>query len=182
MHTDDAEALFDYYEREDYGSRAHTLLALAWYTGARLGGLQALDVSDYDSDEQYVQFINRPEPDTPLKNGPDGERAVGLPAHVCDIVDAYLEHNRKPKHDDHGRRPLLSSASGRPADNTVRTWLYLATVPLPALGLPARPRARDLRVRGLLEVEPVSLVAIAPPGADGVDRVATQPGRSGRDG
>ena len=127
-----ARALLDHYEAhpEDRASRAHALLALAWYTGARLGALRALDVSDFHADEQCVEFIHRPDKDTPLKNGIDGERVVGLPKSVCDVVEEYIRHNRVDKYDEFGRRPLLvSQMGGRPSKNGVRAWMYLATVP-----------------------------------------------------
>lgn len=127
--TDRAQTLLDYYAEHEYGTRAHVLLALEWYTGARLGALRGLDLEDYDRDERYVEFRHRPRKETPLKNGEDGERIVGLPESVCDVVDTYLEKNRLETFDDYGRRPLLTSQVGRPSTNAVRAWTYLATVP-----------------------------------------------------
>lgn len=131
LRTEQAQALLEHYDStpDARHSRAHALLALAWYTGARLGGIRGLDISDYDSDEQYLQFFHRPQEDTPLKNGRDGERMVGIPAKVCNILDGYIEEHRHEVHDDAGRAPLLTSQVGRPGDNTVRNWMYLATVP-----------------------------------------------------
>jgi site-specific recombinase XerD len=129
LHTDDAKALLSHYDANDYGSRAHVLLALEWYTGARLSALRGADVDDYDSDRELIQFFHRPADDTPLKNGRDGERAVGLPSNLCDIIDTYLAENRHNVHDENGRRPLLTSSVGRPSRNTIRVWTYLATVP-----------------------------------------------------
>lgn len=129
LHTDDAKALLNHYAEHDYGSRAHALLALEWYVGARLGGIRGLDLSNYDSDREYLEFLHRPDEETPLKNGPDGERAVGLPGEVCDILNAYIEQNRHEKFDDYGRSPLLTSQVGRASENSIRAWTYLATVP-----------------------------------------------------
>lgn len=131
LHTDDAKALLEYYEsdHDERGSRAHALLALAWYTGARLGALRGLDIEDYDRDAQYVEFAHRPREGTPLKNGRDGERVVGLPEHVCEIVDRYIRTDRLEEFDDYGRRPLLTSQLGRPSSNGIRAWMGLATVP-----------------------------------------------------
>lgn len=129
LEPDRARALLAYYDEHDYGSRDHALLALTWFTGARLGGLRGLDVSDYSSDEQYVQFIHRPREDTPLKNAEQGERAVGLPEYVCDVLDEYINGDRREQYDDHGRRPLFTTTVGRISANTLRGRMYLATVP-----------------------------------------------------
>ncbi|WP_175454370.1 tyrosine-type recombinase/integrase [Halopelagius longus] len=129
LHSDNAKSLLDYYEANEYGSRAHVLLALEWYTGARLGAIRGLDIDDYDSEREYLQFFHRPADDTPLKNGKDGERAVGLPTDICEIIDTYLAENRHAVHDDNGRRPLVTSEVGRPSRNAVRAWTYIATVP-----------------------------------------------------
>ncbi|MDS0475957.1 site-specific integrase [Natrinema sp. 1APR25-10V2] len=129
--TTEAQTLLEYYKNdsENYASRAHALLATAWYTGARLGALRGLDVSDYDPEERCLQFMHRPHEDTPLKNGTDGERIVGLPEQVCTILDEYIRVNRHEKFDDYGRRPLFASEVGRASTNAVRAWMYFATVP-----------------------------------------------------
>ncbi|WP_338738407.1 tyrosine-type recombinase/integrase [Haloplanus salilacus] len=124
-----ASALLSYYDEHAYGTRPHALLTLAWYVGARLGALRGLDIDDYDSDEAYLEFIHRPREDTPLKNGADGERAVGLSREVCDVLDAYLEGERHENYDDYGRRPLFTSEVGRGSRSAIRSWTYLATVP-----------------------------------------------------
>jgi site-specific recombinase XerD len=126
-----AKALLEYYRStpDARETRSHALLELAWYTGARLGALRALDLEDYNSVEQYIRFRHAPEEDTPLKNGPDGERVIGIPGEVCDVVDAYIETHRHDVHDDHGREPLLASTVGRPSTNAVHAWMYQATVP-----------------------------------------------------
>lgn len=131
LHPDDARALIDYYRASaaDRGSRGHALLELTWFTGARLGALRALDLEDYDADGKHVHFVHRPQEDTPLKNGSDGERIVGLPAAVCTVLNEYITTNRHGVFDDYGREPLLASQAGRPVQNAVRAWMYLATVP-----------------------------------------------------
>ncbi|WP_226010535.1 tyrosine-type recombinase/integrase [Halomicrobium salinisoli] len=114
---------------ERYGSNHHAFLELAWFTGARLGALRALDLRDYHSDDQFVFFQHRPRSGTPLKNDSDGERAVGLPEPVSDVLDHYVQNNRWDQHDDHGRQPLLTTRRSRASENTLRTWSYLATMP-----------------------------------------------------
>jgi site-specific recombinase XerD len=127
----EAERLLEYYSEGDtHGTRAHALLALFWYSGARMGAVRGLDLDDYDPDRQCVRFRHRPNDDCPLKNGEDGERVVALPDHVCDIVDAYIREHRYDKYDEFGRRPLITSQQqGRASPNAVRAWTYLATVP-----------------------------------------------------
>jgi len=129
LHADRAKALFAYYDEYDRGSRAHALLTMCWYTGARLNALRGLDLEDYHSREQYVEFLHQPERELPLKNARNGERAVGLPDYAAEVLDEYIQHHRKDVFDDDGSRPLFTSQSGRASDNAVRTWMYLATVP-----------------------------------------------------
>lgn len=124
-----AKRLLGYYEDHAYGSRDHTLLVLAWYTGARLNALRGLDLEHYHSEEQYVEFLHEPDRGLPLKNGKDGERAVGLPEDVINVIDKYIQSHRQEQYTDDGARPLLTSASGRAGENTLRAWMYLATQP-----------------------------------------------------
>jgi len=131
LHPNDARPLLDYYRETPplYGTVRHAWLELAWHTGARMGGTRALDVRDYDSENRRVEFHHRPETDTPLKNKLDGERPVGFPRSVADVIDHYLQHHRHDLHDDHGRQPLFTTSQGRPATNTIRDWSYRVTFP-----------------------------------------------------
>jgi site-specific recombinase XerD len=131
LEPDRGERLLEYYRVTPgaYGTRAHALLALTWYTGARRGGIRALDVDHFDYDDQFVAFKHRPEIDLPLKNGPDGERMVALPPHVCDIVETYLREHRHDNYDENRLRPLFTSATGRGSKNAVSAWMRLATQP-----------------------------------------------------
>lgn len=129
--TDDALAQIQFYRSNEntFGTRHHVFLELAWHTGARLGALRGLDLRDYNRRERYVEFVHRPQTDTPLKNKRHGERMVKLLPEVCTAVDAYIWTHRWDKHDNFGRQPLLASLQGRPARNTVRVWSYEATFP-----------------------------------------------------
>jgi len=131
LEAGEASALLSMF-RDDpqrYGTAKHALLELLWFVGCRVGAVRALDLDDYESDEQMVVFRHRPESDSPLKNDFDGERAVGLSETVCDVLDTYIRTYRESKHDDAGREPLFCTAEGRPAVNTLRVWTYLATQP-----------------------------------------------------
>jgi len=130
--TDDALTLLEYYRTDDtaYSTRQHVLLELLWLTGARQGGLRALDLRDTHLGENpYVEFRHRPNTGTPLKNKRRGERPVAISRRVANIVQNYIEKHRYDIRDDHGRQPLLASARGRPTSNTVRVWTYVATLP-----------------------------------------------------
>lgn len=129
--TERAKTLLDYYETtpEARHSRAHAVLATAWYVPARMGAFRGLDLENYHPEEQYFEFLHRPDEGTPLKNGYDGERIVGLPEELCEILDGYIETDRYDNYDDYGRRPLFASQRGRPSTSGFRGWMYLATVP-----------------------------------------------------
>jgi integrase len=67
---------------------------------------------------------HRPDTDTPIKNGPRGERPVAIPKSVCDVIDDYLAYQRPDVTDDNGRESLLATAQGRPAKSTIRKCVY----------------------------------------------------------
>jgi len=126
--------LIEYYRDSsvDYGTREHALLELAWHTGARAGGLRALDLRDMretDDGIRYLTFVNREETGTRLKKGPDGERPVILNQHVWEVLDHYVDYQRVDTDDEYGRQPLITSSQGRPAKSSIRDWLYMATIP-----------------------------------------------------
>ena len=128
--TEHAIGLLEHYRETEPASRRHAALEVFWHTGCRLGVLRALDVRDYHSDEQFIEFRHRPDTGTPLKNKRDGERPVALPAMVAVTLDRYLDSsNYWDVHDEHGRRPLFASRQGRAGHNTIRTWTYQATLP-----------------------------------------------------
>ena len=131
LRPEDAFTLLDHYRDDETvrATRAHAFLELAWYTGARQGGLRSLDVRDLHVDEEYIEFRHRPDTGTPLKNKIRGERPVGLPSTVIDVLAEYIRKNRHDVSDEYGRQPLLPSSKGRPTNNTVRNWSYRATQP-----------------------------------------------------
>jgi len=132
LDTEAALALLRYYRDTPaaYGTRQHVFLELAWVTGARQGGLRALDLQDVDLDgDPWIEFRHRPDADTPLKNKLRGERPVALPDETAEALRRYIDYHRIDVPDDDGRQPLLAGMRGRPAANTVRNWSYLATQP-----------------------------------------------------
>lgn len=140
--------------REDdalYGSRRHAFLELAWTTGARQGGLRALDLQDLYISERYIEFRHRPDTGTPLKNKRGGERPVGLKQESVDALKHYIRNDRVDKADDHGRQPLLTTIQGRLLQCRPDLELSRDTA-LPADGLSTREQSRDLRLDGLRQV------------------------------
>lgn len=127
----DAVAMLRYFRNAPahYGIDQHAYLEVAWHVGARVGGLRALDLGDYDPDARELDFRHRPSTDTPLKNKRDGERIVGLSSPVADVLDAYIVRERHDTRDDHGREPLFATRQGRAAIGTLRGYSYLATEP-----------------------------------------------------
>ncbi|UHH25588.1 tyrosine-type recombinase/integrase [Halobacterium noricense] len=127
VESEEAREILDTLDRYHYASVKHVWFLLAWRTCARISSLRALDVEDYDPEEQFIYFRERDE--THLKNGGSGERPVALSDETCTILDDYLEQNRVEVEDDQGRNPLISSAQGRVHRNTMRRWCYTLTCP-----------------------------------------------------
>ncbi|GAA0648924.1 tyrosine-type recombinase/integrase [Salarchaeum japonicum] len=135
--TDAARILLNHYRQHERGSRRHALLEVLWNVGCRLGAIRALDARDYYPDDQYLQFRHRPDTGTPLKKKHKGERPVALSDEAADALDHYLNGgNRWDSYDEHGRKPLFASRQGRPSQNTVRVWTYMATLPCIAVDCP----------------------------------------------
>lgn len=111
------------------GNRRHALLEVLWFTGARMGGVRGLDIQDYNADERYLEFVHRPRTETPLKNETDGERPVGLPKPVCDVLDRFHRQHRREQTDEFDRQPLFTTRVGRMTSSTVRSDCYMATFP-----------------------------------------------------
>ncbi len=130
LSADQAHRLLNYYREHQHGTRRHVLLELLWHTGARMGAIRGLDRRDFDVDDQYIEFVHRPETGTTLKNKRRGERLVSLSDTVTDAVQAYLGNpNRWDKHDEYGREPLVTSRQGRLSPNTIRRVSYEMTLP-----------------------------------------------------
>lgn len=126
---EEAHAVIDYLTKYEYASVQHTVFYLMWRTGARVGGVHALDLDDYHPDEQVLEIRNRPGEDTPLKNGDNGERDVFLNDATCDLLNDYIADVRHEKRDDAGRKPLFTTTHGRAHQSTLRDWVYRLTRP-----------------------------------------------------
>ncbi|NHN48404.1 site-specific integrase [Halostella sp. JP-L12] len=129
IEADTAEAILEYLEKFEYATLRHSLFALLWDTGFRLGTIRAIDLRDYYPKEQYVEIHHRPKTGTPLKNKQNAEREVNLHEWVCEILDDYIAIHREEVKDDEGRKPLLTTRYGRPAGTNLRQNINALTRP-----------------------------------------------------
>lgn len=129
LDPEDAEALLEYLGQFEYGSFAHTLVLLLWRTGIRMGSIRAIDLPDFDPEDERLAIRHRPDTDTPLKNKQNGERLVALNPTVCAVISDYIDVNRQEVTDDFGRKSLLTTKNGRPSNTTIRTTIYQYTRP-----------------------------------------------------
>ena len=129
LNTEEAESLLDYLRKFDYASRSHVIMEILWHTGIRLGALHALDVNDYDEEEERLSIRHRPDTGTPLKNGKQGERIIALSVEVCRAIEDWQENHRHEVEDDYGRKPLLTSRNGRMKHSSIRDAIYKITRP-----------------------------------------------------
>ena len=126
-----APPILEYVERYEYGSRDHVILLLMWHTGARIGGVRALDLQDCDLDEDTpgLNYVHRPDRGTPLKNDRKSERFNRISREVAQVIRDYIEGPREEKSDEHGRDPLITTTHGRASPTTVRETVYKWTRP-----------------------------------------------------
>ncbi len=133
---DEVKQTLRYLEKYEYASRRHVEYAIIEEIGNRVGALRGIDIEDIDLDEQVIKFRHRPEKEyedvkgTPLKNGSDGQREVNIPDELVDLIRDYLESPERPDvTDKFGRKPLLTTDSGRVTVTTIRRDLYKLTRP-----------------------------------------------------
>ncbi|WP_123620019.1 site-specific integrase [Halorubrum sp. CSM-61] len=129
LETDDTEAMLAYLERYEYASINHVTATLLWHTMLRMGSVRALDIKDYDPEEQSLRLRHRPDTGTPLKNKQEGERIIAVSGEVCLVLDDWNREQRPEVMDDYGRNPLLTTRNGRVAKSTLRKYCYQMTRP-----------------------------------------------------
>jgi integrase len=129
IEPDRVQRILDYYDRFEYASRIHVIVAILWRTGMRRGALHSLDLDDLHPDQNAVSLEHRPDQGTKLKNGKDGERWVYLGPEYYQIVEDYVQKRRIDKTDEYGREPLLTTRNGRPHVTTITDNCYRATRP-----------------------------------------------------
>jgi len=123
--------ILDYLHRYEYAGRDHVMVLLMWHTGARIGGLQSLDLQDCDLDgsQPGVEYVHRPGQDTPLKNDSDSERFNRISNEVAQVLQDYIDGPRDDVTDEFGRDPLVTTTHGRPSKTTIRDAVYRWTRP-----------------------------------------------------
>ncbi|MFB1063069.1 tyrosine-type recombinase/integrase [Natrinema sp. H-ect4] len=129
LDSDRATSVLAELEKYHYASIEHVTIALMWHTMMRVGSVHALDLEDYYPDEQYLKVRHRPETATPIENQQDGERLVALSVDLCELLDDWIESQRRDVTDECGREPLLTTAQGRPCKSTLRVYVYRWTQP-----------------------------------------------------
>jgi site-specific recombinase XerD len=114
-----------------WGSMEHVIYELWWASGVRLGGVHSLDEGDYHPDAPAVELEHRPETDTTLKNGNDGERWLGISPTTAEAIEDYIDNPERPNTtDQHGRQPLITSPrGGRYSKSQLRNICYSLTLP-----------------------------------------------------
>lgn len=124
-------AILDYLHRFEYASRDHVIWVLVWHTGARLGAVRALDVQDVELEGQKpgVDYVHRPDTDTPLKNDEQGERFNRISDSVRQVLADYMDGPRENVLDEHGRTPFVTTKHGRVSSSAVRYAFYRWTRP-----------------------------------------------------
>jgi len=122
-----AEDVLEFLQKYEYASLRHLIMELAWTTAMRRGALYALDVGDYDSNEQYIEVVHRT--NTPLKNQQQGKRHISLNGRLCEILDDWLADKRPNVIDDYEREPLIASEAGRLHPSSIQQTIYRVTRP-----------------------------------------------------
>jgi len=116
------------------GTHLHAVMELFWNCGPRIGGVNSLDLCDFDVGDTEIRFRHRPGTGTRLKNGNehddqpgDGERNVELKPTAIEAINLYINTKRPNVTDAYGREPLFSTNRGRASKSTIRRWVYRAT-------------------------------------------------------
>lgn len=129
LEADTAEESLQHLRRYQYASREHTILKLLWHTGLRKGSLRSVDIGDFHPQKQTLETHHRPQTDTPLKNGKEGQRVIALSPDAVDVVQSYIEVHRIDTTDEYGREPLLTTRFGRISGDAIKTAVYRVTRP-----------------------------------------------------
>jgi integrase len=117
-------------ESYHYASREHVVFALAYHGTLRRGSIHSLDVSDVKRGEGRLKLRHRPSDGTRLKNKKRSERVINVSDGVMRVLGDWIDDQRPEVTDEEGRRPLVSTQSGRAHLNTIASDIYYVTKPL----------------------------------------------------
>jgi integrase len=129
LEADEAKEILQYLSTYEYASIEHTLLALLWETGIRIGAAFSIDLEDVDFDGQQIELIHRPDQGTTLKNGKSGERLIAITSELTEMLEDHVGAKRIDVTDEEGREPLLTTRQGRMQRGTMRRIVYRITAP-----------------------------------------------------
>lgn len=121
---DDAKEIVAHLAKFEPFSKQHIVWVLLAETGIRQSTLYAFDLEDYNSEERYVEAVNRGQTGTRLKNGDEGEREISISSEACQAVDGYIQAKRNNVTDQYGRQPLITTRNGRIQKSTIRQYVY----------------------------------------------------------
>lgn len=126
-----AATLRQYVEQYEYESRDQVILLVMWHTGARIGGVRALDLQDGDLEGNTpgLNYDHRPSQETPLKNDAASERFNRVSREVAQVIQDYIDGPRADAVDEYNRNPLVTTAQGRASPTTIRETVYKWTRP-----------------------------------------------------
>jgi len=138
-----------------YGTFAHAVTEVAWFTGRRGQAIEALDLVDYvrdpddddPADGPYIDFKHRPDTGTRLKNNLTSENPVEISLDVCDVLDHFIARERNDKRDAEGRQPLFTTRQGRASIGKIRGATYMATQPCVRIDCPHGENAKKCEYR-----------------------------------
>lgn len=108
-----AQELLHYLSTYEYGTRQHAIFYLLWEVGCRISGAMALDLTDFSSTDSRLEFRDRKQSGTALKNGTNGERNVTLSDDLIHVLSDYIEVKRHDVRDEYDRKPLFTTPYGR---------------------------------------------------------------------
>jgi len=119
VNPDTYESIISHLELYEYATRLHVITKFLWHTGCRISGLIALDLKDYDAQQNIVKFRNRRQLGTALKNGEKSERNVSISDEMKGLLNDYIEGRRCDVRDEYDRQPLFTTEHGRMARQRV---------------------------------------------------------------
>jgi len=131
LDPDRAGDILVYLGRFEYASHEHVTWLLFLKIGRRPCDLHALDLGDFDDegDEVTLEFVNRPEKGTRLKEGNEHEAKIELPEETGKVIRDFIENHRPSETDGYGREPLLATVYGRISKSTLQEYANKWTRP-----------------------------------------------------